>query len=920
MKKEERTMQLTLTEPGVNSTQKPSADLVLNLADTGATMLAQVGGKAANLGEMLRAGLPVPGGICLTTEAYRRVAATAGINFAALAAASPEDVTRLARDARRRILASPVPSEVVKAIVAGYAALGDSPVAVRSSATAEDLPHASFAGQQDTYLHVVGARAVFHAVRRCWASLWTERAIIYRNTNGIDHSAVRLAVVVQKMVDAKVAGVMFTANPVTGHRSQTVIDASPGLGEAVVSGAVNPDHFVVDSATGEIIEQRLGDKRVEVRSLPGGGVEYVKHDGSESRACLRVDQVRSLTELGQRVQAHYGSPQDTEWAVDTAGALWLTQARPITTLYPLPAGARPDDFRVYFNFSVAQGLYRPITPMGMSALRLVGSSAARVFGIPAPDPLAGPPVFAEAGGRLFIDLTSTMRGRVGRWLLPKMLDVMEARSAAVLRTLRDDPKLSLTRRSPWLFLGRALGIAIHYGAPLRMIEALARPQAAVSRIERINANLSTQLKANKNASPQERLNTVERILFMEVIQLGLRTMPAAAAGLGMLGLATRLLGDDAVAEDLHAILRGLPHNVTTEMDLQLWELACSMRADEAAREALATLSAEKLAWLFHQDDLPPALQRGLTNFLARWGHRAVAEIDLGMPRWSDDPAHILGVLSNYMRLEDLEFSPTAIFAKGVGISDSMVARLEARASRHSRIRGRLVRFALHRARQLSGLRETPKYLMVLALSAARRELAKVGERLSQHDSIQNADDIFFLTLEEARSALDGRDMKATVAARRQVYELEMRRRQLPRVLLSDGTEAAAPQTATGAEGSLTGTAASAGKVWGKARVVFDPVGAHLEPGEILVVPSTDPGWTPLFLTAGGLVMEMGGANSHGAVVAREYGIPAVVGVAGATQQIVTGQQICVDGSTGSVILQVASRDQVAYGKPLLPTE
>ncbi|MFI5325862.1 MAG: PEP/pyruvate-binding domain-containing protein, partial [Candidatus Rokuibacteriota bacterium] len=245
----------------------PSQPLVLDLADVDASMLPVVGGKAANLGELIRAGLPVPPGVCATTEAYGQVAASAAIDLDALQSAAGEDLKRVAGQARDAVLSAPIPPAIAQAVVEAYARLGrDVPVAVRSSATAEDLPNASFAGQQDTYLHVVGADAVLDAVRRCWASLWTDRAVVYRASNGIDHRVVRLAVVIQTMIEAEVAGVLFTANPVTGRRRQTVIDASPGLGEAVVSGATNPDHFVVDTDSGQILERRLGDKRHEVRS------------------------------------------------------------------------------------------------------------------------------------------------------------------------------------------------------------------------------------------------------------------------------------------------------------------------------------------------------------------------------------------------------------------------------------------------------------------------------------------------------------------------------------------------------------------------------------------------------------------------------------------------------------------------------
>ncbi|NUR88495.1 MAG: phosphoenolpyruvate synthase, partial [Nonomuraea sp.] len=324
-----------------------------DFSETDATMLAEVGGKAANLGELTRAGLPVPPGWTLTTDAYREVAE--GLDL------TPGD--GLAERARDHLLSAPVPDAVREAVVKAYATLGqDVPVAVRSSATAEDLPFASFAGQQDTFLNVVGADAVLDAVRRCWASLWTDRAVAYRESNGIDHATVRLAVVVQVMVDARVSGVMFTANPVTGRRREAVIDANPGLGEAVVSGAVNPDRFVVSG--GRVLERKAGDKKLTIRPLPGGGTERVEtaHDG----LCLTDAQALALAALGDRVEHHYGAPQDTEWAIDQAGTLWLTQARPITTLYPLPEPAGPG-LRVHLSLNVAHGVKGPFTPMGLSA-------------------------------------------------------------------------------------------------------------------------------------------------------------------------------------------------------------------------------------------------------------------------------------------------------------------------------------------------------------------------------------------------------------------------------------------------------------------------------------------------------------------------------------------------------------------------
>src|SRR5215213_3661977 len=398
----------------VSQTKSKEANLILPLGDVDRGALPVVGGKAANLGELTRAGLPVPPGFCVTTAAYELVADGDDLRriLDDLAEMPPEDTERLAElaaEARAALLAAPVPPNVIEAIREAYRALGDgAPVAVRSSATAEDLPGASFAGQQDTYLNVVGEEALLEAVRRCWSSLWTDRAVSYRAGGGIDPRGVRLAVAVQRMVEATVAGILFTANPLTGRRRQAVIEASPGLGEAVVSGAVNPDHFVVNTATGEIVERRPGDKQVAIRPVAGGGTQRVKLTGREDESSLRDAQVHDLAALGMRVEAHYRKPQDTEWAIDADGGIWLLQARPITTLFPLPpeAPATDDDLRVYFSFNVAQGVYRPLTPMGIQAFRLLGSAMVTLAGRPPRDPCAGPTFFAEAGERIFLDITS----------------------------------------------------------------------------------------------------------------------------------------------------------------------------------------------------------------------------------------------------------------------------------------------------------------------------------------------------------------------------------------------------------------------------------------------------------------------------------------------------------------------------------
>ena len=880
---------------------------LMDFTDIDASQLDAAGGKGLNLGIMSAAGLPVPSGFCVTTEAYREVVGERLSELIEeLAVADVNATARLAEQARSVVLEAPVPDGLQTAITEHYRLLGDNaPVAVRSSATAEDLAYASFAGQQDTYLNIVGEQELLEAVRRCWASLWTDRAVTYRNTNGIDHHTVALAVVVQQMIDARAAGVMFTANPVTGTRYETVIDSSGGLGEAVVSGAVNPDHFVVDSRSRTVIARRLGDKRLMITSKPGGGTEVRDLDDRSAEPSLTDDQVLALADLGQRVQDHYGSPQDTEWALDGAGRFWLTQARPITTLYPQPARAA-DPARIFLCMTLAQGLTRPITPMGLAAFRLIGSSVAAAVGRPPADRPAGPPPMSIVAQRVYIDITPVFTDRFARRLIIGVFGAMEARAAAVLRSLADDPRFPILSRWPKAALPPvARLLVVRAKVPLRLAAALIKPDITPRLIDRAERRLRIATSLPANATPDERLDHVERQLGNNLFLTMPRVFSYAASGLLVLRLARGLLGDLARPGDLQTAMRSLPHNVTTEMDLALWALTERIRDDADSAEAFAGATTAALTARYRNRTLPPVAQQGLTAFLRRYGHRAVAEIDLGMPRWSDDPSHIVGVIGNYLRLEDPDLAPAAQFRRGEGAASAMIAELVRRAEEQSRPKARLINFALRRARQLVGLRESPKYLLIVALGALREHLSQVGATLAAQGRIETADDIFFLDIGEARRALAGEVMHTVVTERREAYALELRRRRIPRLLLSDGTEPEALAGAARADGALSGSAASPGTVTGPARVVLDPVGAHLEPGEILIAPSTDPGWTPLFLTAGGLVMEMGGSNSHGAVVAREYGIPAVVGVPDATHRIETGQLVTVDGAAGLVSVGAA---------------
>lgn len=885
--------------------------LVLDLRGAGAAPLRLVGGKALNLGKLVAAGLPVPRGFCLTTIAYD-LAAPPGLGALAAeldaigskaATASdpgspvPGELSPVAARARRLIEESPIPSEVDAAVRKTYEGMGGGvPVAVRSSATAEDLPFASFAGQQDSFLDVTGPDAVVEAVRRCWASLWSERAVAYRSANGISNRDVGLAVVIQVMVDAATAGVLFTANPVTGTRTETVINASPGTGQAVVSGAVNPDQFVLETASAHVTRSTLG--------------------GPESgrSPSLSGPQLQELTALGDGVQRLFGAPQDIEWAIETGGKIWLTQSRPITTLYPLPEPA-PEDAaagsaaptRVYLCGTLFQGLTRPITPMGLTVLEKMRNSK-------------GPWRYANPGLRMYVDLTAVARSKSGRAYLQRILPLADGRSGAVLPALLEDPRFGIIERSFRESVRRAgfkrnrpqppqrtgsteqtASLALIAGLIPAMVRPAFRPAAELRRAMNYGKQIESKLVLAEPASSAQRLDYTEQILGRTINGLMQATLPGPSVGYIMLAVARRLLRGIAPPRELEAVLRGLPHNITTEMDLELWQLAVAIGDDPVSRGEFLAKRPGELAAAYLAGRLPPRAQSGVRGFLARYGHRAVAEIDLGMPRWSAKPDHILGMISNYLRVEDPEQTPDRQFTRAAEHAEDRIRSLVEQARARSPWRARALALSLRRVRQLAGLRELPKFYIVMVLGEMHRQLLRIGAGLAAAGTVAAADDVFFLDFEEIRVGLRGADLHGIVTDRRRLYDTELRRRRIPRLLLSDGTDVeAALMARSPASGDLTGTPASAGTATGRVRVILDPVGAHLEPGEILVAPSTDPGWTPLFMTAGALVMEMGGVISHGAVVAREYGIPAVVGVPDATTRLHTGQTVSVDGAAGTI--------------------
>jgi len=892
--------------------------------------LPLVGGKGANLGELARCEFPVPPGFCITTAAYREFVSHNHLEsvIARMCRSARLDDPRSLEDASTAIRAlfesGSLPPAVVDEVRAAHLELCDSvksserlALAVRSSATAEDLPDLSFAGQQDTYLNVIGLPDLKRNITRCFGSLWTARAIGYRAKNQIPQDDVLLAVVVQVMVPSEASGVLFTANPLSGRRSEMVIDATLGLGEALVSGQVEPDHFVVDPHRGVITQRRLGAKALSIRPISSGGVQRMDESGSGAQA-LEDRWLLELADLGLRAETHFGQPQDIEWAL-AGERMWVVQSRPITSLYPLPAGMNPSgDTVAMMSLASVQGMMNPYTPLGADVLRCLVAGIASKMDRPLDEDTQY--TLLTAGERLYINITGLVRSPVFRRFLNRFFQNIEPALQSVIPQLLAHPGL---RPAKMRFTFKGLATAFSFLWPLgsSVLYNLINPARGRMRLNRgVDAALAWVGTAVADAETlQEQANSLSRS-FRDMPDLFLRYLvPAVASGQVGIQLLMNLVGDTPEGYALVLELaRGLPHNVTTEMDLALWDVAQVIAGDDASRAMFITQEPQNLAQAWLAGSLPTTAQQALNGFMKRYGMRGVGEIDMGRRRWREEPTPLMQVVCSYMKIEDESLSPRAIFENGAAHSSVALEKLQAYLRRKPGgwIQVRFAGWAAHRLRELGGLRESPKFLAIRCMGMWREALLASGERLVEQARLNRADDIFFLRMKELARFDDDQttDWRALVRQRRQVYVREMSRRQVPRLILSDGTTwYEGVQTAhIDDERHLNGSPVSPGKVEGVVRVVLDPRNAQLLPGEILVCPATDPGWTPLFLAAAGLVMEVGGMMTHGSVVAREYGIPAVVGVAQVTRKLKTGQRVRVDGSLGLVeVLEDAMVNQPA---------
>ena len=881
--------------------------LVLALDDAAAT-LEEVGGKGASLARMAAAGLPVPPGFHITTAAYRRFVTENGLQEQILAAVSgisavtadhPAALEEASRQIGRLFEKSVMPDAIARAIRRAYAELGegDLPVAVRSSATAEDLPEMSFAGQQETYLNIRGEAMVLEAVKRCWASLWTARAIDYRARHGIAQEDVSLAVVVQELVPADAAGILFTANPLTGARDQVMINAAWGLGEAIVGGQVTPDTVIVDKASRTIIEQNISEKDVMTvvtgRTSEGTREEPVPAD-RRTRVVLSLAQATELARIGVQIESLYGQPMDIEWALHD-GRVSILQARPITALPEPAAGSQviaaeewklPNPKGRYMRGSVLELLPDPLSPLyatlGLPAMSENTRGLLRIMGIA---DLFPDRIFTTINGYGYYDLTFTP-AQTAKMLLamPRLLAALPR----LLRTSQERWQKSRSRYAAVVNYWQTRDLATTSAAGLLGGVRAITDEAAVY-------YLSVQSGILPGAYMSELFFTLVYNRFLKK-----RNAPSAL---------TFVLGFDSAP---------------IQAEKSLYNLAQWVRGQPKLATALANMSSEQFTTAYCEqaaqaeaaDGAWAEFWRGLAGHLDRFGH-TVYDLDFAKAVLADDPAPVLEALKFFLSGEapDPYARQEATAAAREQAVQTMLTQLHG-------TRLSLFQWLMGWAQRFAPLREDALADAGLGWPVLRRMLREIGRRLTEASVIDTPDDVFWLTLDElqeAANALDAGQAPANyhtvIAERRATWESERALTPPVALPLKGGARflgidfsSTMPARTDQAEGDvLKGVAASPGGVTGPARVIQGPEEFNqMRRGDILVARITTPAWTPLFALAAGVVTDVGGPLSHSSIVAREYHIPAVLGTGVATGRLKSGQLVTVDGDAGTV--KVSSKE------------
>ncbi|GHO98095.1 putative phosphoenolpyruvate synthase [Reticulibacter mediterranei] len=871
---------------------------VLGFQEIDTTKLAMVGGKGANLGELSRIdGIRVPEGFCVTTEAYKKIIGQIPEfhvlleQLSLLKVEDRERIHEISGKIRGVIDETAIGKDIDEVVTSHLAQLGENHAyAVRSSATAEDLPMASFAGQQDTYLNILGKEAILKHISKCWASLFTERAVMYRMQNGFDHNKVYLSAVIQKMVFPEAAGILFTADPITSNRKVVSIDASFGLGEALVSGLVDADLYKVQE--GKIVSKKISTKKLAIYALKEGGTkEQQIGSAQQNMQTLTDEQILQLEKTGRRIEAHFGRPQDIEWCL-SEGQLYILQSRPITTLYPVPK-VNDGKLHIYMSLGHQQMMTDAMKPLGLSFfpiwLSKLGAST------------------VEAGDRMYMDVSYDLASPMARKIFVKSglgsVDMLIQNALSNVLKRKDYIK-SLPHGKTTL--------GLNGGTTGQMVSGLLQ---AMKIYRENDADLIQRMIAKNDALTQD---VAQRIkgrsgdgLFDFILQdmdEAYKTIVLDNYGVGIVGVyaPSRLskkmkqwLDEENVT---NVLSQSLSNNVTTEMGLELLDVADVVRRYPAV-----------LAYFRHADDATffEALEKldggkavgdAIQNYLSKYGVRCSGEIDITRARWAEKPTLLIPMILNNIKNFEPGSHQMIVEQKRLEVAQKiqeLIGRIERLPG--GKRKAKKTKKMISVFRNFVGFREYPKYAMMQRFYVYKQALKKEAALLVQKGVIQEPEDIYYLTFEELRKVASTYQLDYSLITKRKAdYEI-FEKLTPPRVMTSDG-EIITGEYDTGEipRGALMGVPVSSGVIEGRARIVLKLEEAVISEGDILVTAFTDPSWTSLFVSIKGLVTEVGGMMTHGAVVAREYGLPAVVSVENATRLIQDGQRIRVNGTKGYV--------------------
>ena len=865
------------------------SSFVLDFQEIEKTQLSLVGGKGLHLGALSNMQeIQVPEGFCVTTVAYEKaIEQNEGLQ------ALLQQLTKLKREERVRIgeiskkireviMAVQIPSDVVEAIAHYLSRFGNEHAyAVRSSATAEDLPYASFAGQQDTYLNIIGENAILQHVRKCWASLFTDRAVMYRMQNGFEHNQVSICVVVQKMVFPQASGILFTADPVTSNRKVLSIDASFGLGEALVSGLVSADNYKVKE--GKIVDKVISTKKLAIYAVKEGGTETKQIDPAQQKIqTLSERQILQLEQIGRQIEAYFGCPQDIEWCL-VDNTFYIVQSRPITTLYPIPE-ENDEGNHVYISVGHQQMMTDAMKPLGLSFFLLTTNAPMR-----------------KAGGRLFVDATQQLALPASRDYLINTLGksdplVRDALTTIIERDdfitlLPDEEKKEKSASKSKLPVSSQPEIE---NDPAIVTELIKNSEAS---LEELKQNM--QLKSGVDVFDfiLEDIQQLKKVLFnpqsIAVIMAGMN------ASTWINEKMEQWLGEKNAADTLS---QSVQNNITSEMGLALMEVADVIRPYEEVIAYLQHVENDSFLDELVQFKGGEKAREAIDAFLNKYGMRCSGEIDITKTRWSEKPTTIIPMILNNIRDFDYGASKRK-FEEGLQEAlkkeEELVDRLQQLPDGKQKVEE--TKRMIRNIRNFIGYREYPKYGMINRYFIYKQALLKEAEQLVQSGVIHEVDDIYYLTFEELHEVVRTKKLNyELIHKQKNDYKL-YEKLTPPRIMTSDGEIITGKYKRENLPAdAIAGLPVSSGVVEGRARVILNMEEANLEEGDILVTAFTDPGWTPLFVSIKGLVTEVGGLMTHGAVIAREYGLPAVVGVENATKLIKDGQRIRVHGTEGYI--------------------